>query len=126
MPRQCTVDGTREAFVITIYHNPKCSNSRNALELIHASGQVPRVVEYLKHPLTRAELGELVARLGVPARAIVREKEPLFEELQLENATDDQLLDTLADNPSLLNRPIVVSDRGAKLCRPAELVKPLL
>lgn len=112
--------------MITIYHNPKCSTSRNVLEIIRASGEVPRVIEYLKTPLSREELQQLVSRLNVPVRQIVREKEPVFEERGLENATDDQLFDALAQNPILLNRPIVVTDKGAKLCRPAEAVKSLL
>ncbi len=111
---------------VTIYHNPKCSNSRRALEIIHASGEVPRIIDYQKHPLSRDELKALVAKLGGKVRDIVREKEPMFASLHLENATDDQLLDALSANPILLNRPIVVTDKGAKLCRPPELVKSLL
>jgi arsenate reductase len=112
--------------VITIYHNPKCSNSRAALEILRSGGQVPRVVEYLKHPPTREDLKDLVAKLAVPVRQIVRDKEPLFEELGLHGASEERLLDAVAENPILLNRPIVVSDKGARLCRPPELVKSLL
>ncbi|HEX2591177.1 MAG TPA: arsenate reductase (glutaredoxin) [Rhizomicrobium sp.] len=111
---------------ITIYHNPKCSNSRRALEFINASGSVPRVVDYQKNPLSRDELAALVQKMGVPVRGIVREKEPLFASLHLDNASDDQLLDAVAAHPILLNRPIVVTDKGAKLCRPPEVVKSLL
>lgn len=111
---------------VTIYHNPKCSNSRSALEIINASGQVPRVIDYQKTPLSRDELKALVAKMGVPVKSIVREKEPLFAELHLEGASDDALIDAIAKHPILLNRPIVVTDKGAKLCRPPEVVKSLL
>jgi arsenate reductase len=112
--------------VITIYHNPKCSNSRAALEILRGAGHVPRVIEYLKQPLTGEELRALVARLAVPVRQIVRDKEPVFEELGLAGASEERLFEALAENPILLNRPIVVSDKGARLCRPPELVKSLL
>ncbi len=112
--------------MITIYHNPKCSNSRGALELIRASGHVPQVVEYLKHPLAREELKGLATRMGVPVRHIVRDKEPLFAELELAGADEDRLLDALVEHPVLLNRPIVATDKGAKLCRPPEIVKSLI
>ena len=111
---------------ITIYHNPKCSNSRRALEIINASGSVPRVIDYQKQPLTRDELKALIARMGVKVRDVVREKEPMFASLHLEDASDDALLEALAEHPILLNRPIVVSDKGVRLCRPPELVKSLL
>lgn len=111
---------------VTIYHNPKCSNSRRALEIINASGAVPRVIDYQKQPLSRDELKALIAKMGVSVRDVVREKEPVFTSLHLENASDDELLDAMASHPILLNRPIVVSEKGAKLCRPPELVKSLL
>ena len=111
---------------VTIYHNPKCSNSRRALELINASGAVPRVINYQKTPLSRDEIKALIAKMGATVREVVREKEPMFASLHLENAGDDELLDAIAKHPILLNRPIVVSDKGVKLCRPPETVKSLL
>jgi arsenate reductase len=111
---------------ITIYHNPKCSSSRRALEFINSSGAVPLVIDYQKQPLGRDDLQSLLRKMGAPARSIVRDKEPLYASLHLENATEEQLLDALAAHPILLNRPIVVSDKGAKLCRPPEMVKSLL
>lgn len=111
---------------ITIYHNPNCGTSRNALALIRESGQEPKIVEYLKTPLTKAELKALVKKANVPVREIVRAKEALYDELDLTNATDEKLYDAMAKHPVLLNRPIVETNTTAKLCRPAELVKDLL
>lgn len=111
---------------VTIYHNPKCSSSRRALEIINASGSVPRVIDYQKQPLSRDELQGLIRKMGVPVRSVVREKEPLFASLHLEEARDEQLLDAMAAHPILINRPIVVTDKGVKLCRPPEVVKSLL
>jgi arsenate reductase (glutaredoxin) len=110
----------------TIYHNPNCSNSRRALEIVEAAGIAPAVVEYLKTPLAKAELKALIAKMGIGVRAAMRMKEPLYAELTLETADDDALLDAIAANPILLNRPIVVTAKGAKLCRPADLVRELL
>jgi arsenate reductase len=112
--------------MITIYHNPKCSNSRAALEIIRAGGHIPRVVEYLKTPLSKDEIKALAEQIAVPVRQIVREKEPVYAELGLEGAEDDRLAEAVAEHPILLNRPIVVTDKGAKLCRPPEIVKNLL
>lgn len=111
---------------VTIYHNPQCSNSRKALETIRAHGVEPEVVEYLKTPLDARALGALVARLGMPVRAVMREKEPLYAALALANADDGALLAALAAHPVLLNRPIVVTPKGAALCRPGELAAALL
>jgi len=113
---------------ITIYHNPQCSNSRGALAILQAAGQAPHIVEYLKTPPTREEIAGLVARMGVTLRDVVRTKEPLFAELGLDrpDTGDAALLDALAAHPVLLNRPIVVTPKGAKLCRPPELVQELL
>jgi arsenate reductase len=111
---------------VTIYHNPKCSSSRRALEIIHASGAVPRIIDYQKQPLSRDELKSLISKMGVSVREIVRDKEPMYTSLHLEHASDDQLLDAMAANPILINRPIVVTDKGVKLCRPPETVKSLL
>lgn len=111
---------------ITIYHNPKCSNSRRCLEILREEGFDPTIIEYLQFPPSRMELEKLVGQIGVPARDIVRTKEPLYAELGLSGASDPELLDAVAANPILLNRPIVVTDKGAKLCRPPELVRELL
>jgi arsenate reductase len=111
---------------ITIYHNPNCGTSRRTLELIRAAGHEPRIVEYLKTPLTRPELAALAAKTGAAVREIVRAKEALYGELHLDAASDETLLDAMAAHPVLLNRPIVETDNAAKLCRPAELVNDLL
>jgi arsenate reductase len=111
---------------ITIYHNPQCSNSRKALELIRARGIEPVVVDYLKTPLSRDALRALLARLGVPLREAMRTKETIYAELNLASAGDGALLDAIATHPVLLNRPIVVTDKGTKLCRPGETVLALL
>lgn len=111
---------------ITIYHNPKCSNSRKALELIRERGLKPVVVEYLNTPLKRDALQDLVGKLGVPIRDVMRTKEPVYAELNLASAGDGALLDAIAAHPVLLNRPIVVTPKGAKLCRPGETVLELL
>ncbi len=113
---------------ITIYHNPKCSNSRTALALIRDSGVEPTIVEYLKEPPSRKKLAELVATMGTGARALLREKEALCKELGLDDhaVSDAKLLDAMAAHPILINRPVVVTPKGAKLCRPPELVKELL
>jgi len=123
----------RDAMQVTIYHNPNCSNSRRALEIIRAGAIDPTIVEYLKTPLSKAELKQLVQKLTSGAgeawggvRSIMREKEPAYAELHLDRATDDALLSAIAANPILLNRPIVVTGKGARLCRPPELVNELL
>lgn len=113
---------------ITIYHNPACGTSRNVLALIRNSGEEPRIIEYLKAPPNRAELIELIARMGVPVRSVVREKGALFHELGLDNPvlTDDALIDAMIAHPILMNRPIVVTPLGAALCRPSERVLDIL
>lgn len=117
---------------VTIYHNPDCGTSRNALAKLRRLGHEPRIVEYLKTPLSRAEIVSLAAQMDVPARAVVRRREPLFQELGLneKDMTDDALLDALAEHPILMNRPIVtVQGSGgveARLCRPSDLVKSLV
>ena len=111
-----------------IYHNPACGTSRNALELIRHVGIEPHVVEYLKTPPSRAMVAWLAERTGAPLRDLLREKGTPFAELGLENPalTDDQLLDAIEAHPILLNRPIVVSPLGVRLCRPSEAVLDLL
>jgi len=111
---------------VTIYHNPGCSNSRKALELIRERGLKPVVVEYLKTPLNRGDLEALVGKVGVPLRDLMRSKEAVYAELNLASAGDDALLDALVAHPVLLNRPIVVTPKGARLCRPGETVLELL
>lgn len=109
----------------TIYHNPLCSNSRAALEILRARGVETEVIEYQKTPLTRDQLAALVAKLGVPAREILRWKEKAAEGLK-SDAPESALLDAMAAHPVLMNRPIVVTAKGAKLCRPGETVQELL
>ena len=111
---------------VTIYHNGKCGTSRNVLEFLRARDIEPTIIEYLKTPLTRDELDGLVKRLNVPVRDIVRAKEPLYAELNLDKADDGALLDAMAAHPILMNRPIVITPRGARLCRPSETVAALL
>ena len=113
---------------VTIYHNPKCSTSRNALALLREHGTEPVVVDYLKHPPSRATLRALVVSSGQPALYLVRTKEPLFKELHLDapGVTDDQLLDALAAHPVLLNRPVVSSPQGTRVGRPIEAVLQIL
>lgn len=113
---------------VTIYHNPACGTSRNVLAMIRNSGEEPRIIEYLKTPPSRAELAELIARMGVPVRALLREKGTPYHELGLDNPalTDAALLDAMMAHPILINRPIVVTDQGVKLCRPSEGVLDLL
>lgn len=113
---------------ITIYHNPACGTSRNTLALIRAAGIEPTVIEYLKTPPSRDTIRALAAATGEPLRALIREKGTPFAELGLADPslTDDQLLDAIEAHPILLNRPIVVSPKGTRLCRPSEAVLPLL
>lgn len=112
----------------TIYHNPACGTSRNVLALLREAGIEPTVIEYLETPPDRAALDALVARLGVPVREILRERGTPYAELGLGDPkwTDAQLLDAIARHPILLNRPIVVNERGARVCRPAERVHVLI
>jgi arsenate reductase (glutaredoxin) len=113
---------------ITIYHNPNCGTSRNVLALIRNSGVEPEVVEYLKTPPGRDKLVELVAQLGIPVRELLRQKGTPYEELQLDNPTlsDDALIDAMVAHPILMNRPIVVTPLGTRLCRPSEAVLDIL
>lgn len=113
---------------ITIYHNPQCGTSRNTLALIRNTGTEPRVVHYLETPPTRAELVALIAATGQPVRDIMRSKEATYQELGLANPshTDDALIDAMLAHPILINRPIVVTPLGTRLCRPSELVLDIL
>ncbi|WBV44367.1 arsenate reductase (glutaredoxin) [Pseudoroseomonas cervicalis] len=113
---------------ITIFHNPACGTSRNTLALIRNSGEEPAVVEYLKTPPSREELAGLIRRMGVPVRAVLREKGTPYAELGLGDPSlnDEQLLDAMMAHPILINRPIVVTPLGVKLCRPSEAVLDIL
>ena len=113
---------------VIIYHNPDCGTSRNTLGMIRNSGVEPHVVEYLKTPPARPLLQQLVARMGITVRALLREKGTPFHELGLsdQSLTDDRLLDAMMAHPILINRPIVVTPIGVRLCRPSELVMDLL
>lgn len=113
---------------ITIYHNPNCGTSRNTLALIRNSGVEPTVVEYLKTPPTRDELKSLLSRMGSTVREVLRQKGTPYDELDLGNPkwTDEQLFDFIALHPILLNRPIVVTPIGVRLCRPSETVLDIL
>jgi arsenate reductase len=113
---------------VTIYHNPLCGTSRNVLAMIRASGEEPVVIEYLKTPPTRERLKELIAAMGIPVRALLREKGTPYSELGLGDTkwSDDQLLDLMVAHPILINRPIVVTPKGVRLCRPSEAVLDIL
>ncbi len=113
---------------ITIYHNPKCGTSRNTLALIRNTGTEPEIIEYLKTPPTRETLLMLVAQMGIPVRDLIRAKEKLYEELQLANPAldDDALIAAMLAHPILMNRPIVVTPLGTRLCRPSEAVLDIL
>lgn len=113
---------------IIIYHNPACGTSRNALGLIRNTGIEPHVIEYLKTPPSCALLVQLIGRAGLTPRELLREKGTPYRELGLDdpNLTDDQLVDAMMEHPILINRPLVVSPLGVKLCRPSEVVLDLL
>lgn len=116
------------AFDVTIYHNPACSTSRNVLGLIRDAGIEPQVVEYLKTPPSRAQLENLLARGGMTVRDILRKKAPPYAELALDNPalSDDEIFAAIAQHPVLIERPIVVSPEGVRLCRPSEKVLEIL
>jgi arsenate reductase len=111
---------------VTIYHHPACGTSRNTLALIRAAGIEPVVIAYLETPPGRAKLVELIAATGAPVRDIVRQKEALYTELALADASDDALIDAMVAHPILMNRPIVVNGDVVRLCRPAEAVLEVL
>lgn len=112
----------------TIYHNPRCSNSRNALALLRENGIEPTVVDYLANPPAREALRDLIARAGLSVRDAIRSKEAVYAELGLDDAalSDDALLDAMVRHPVLINRPFVVTSKGVRLCRPPELVREIL
>jgi len=109
-----------------IYHNPRCSTSRKTLELLRDNGIEPDVVEYLKTPPSRAELVKMIHAAGIDVRAAVRKREPLYAELDLADASDDQLLDAMAEHPILIERPFVVTPKGTRLARPVDAVREIL
>ncbi|EKP0260437.1 TPA: glutaredoxin-dependent arsenate reductase [Aeromonas sobria] len=113
---------------ITIYHNPGCGTSRNTLEIIRNAGVEPTVIHYLETPPSRATLVALIAAMGMPVRDLLRKNVPPFEELGLaeERFSDDELVDAMLAHPILINRPIVVTPLGTKLCRPSEVVLDIL
>ncbi|AGU49097.1 arsenate reductase ArsC [Variovorax paradoxus B4] len=113
---------------VTIYHNPACGTSRNVLALIRNTGEEPTVIEYLKTPPDRATLKQLIAAMGTPVRDVLRQKGTPYDELGLDDPkwTDDQLIDFMLQHPILINRPIVVTPIGTRLCRPSEAVLDIL
>ena len=113
---------------VTIYHNPRCSTSRKTLALIEEKGITPTIVDYLKHPLTKAQIQDILKHSGLTAKELIRQKETLFTELNLdqEGTTEEQLIDAMVAHPILVNRPIVITPKGARLCRPIEVVNEIL
>jgi arsenate reductase len=113
---------------VTIYHNPDCGTSRNTLAMIRQSGEEPVVIEYLKSPPSREKLVELIKAMGIRPRDLLRQKGTPYDELGLGDPkwTDNELIDFMMKHPILINRPIVVTDRGVRLCRPSEVVLEIL
>ena len=113
---------------ITIYHNPACGTSRNVLAMIRNSGEAPQIIEYLKSPPSREELAELIRRMGIAPRDLLRRKGTPYDALGLDDPkfTDDELIDLMVQQPILINRPIVVTPLGVTLCRPSEVVLDIL
>lgn len=110
----------------TIYHNPRCTTSRKTLDLLRDSGFEPSIVQYLKTPPSREELIGMIRDAGIDARTAVRKREPLYAELGLADATDDELLDAMTEHPILIERPFVVTPKGTRLARPIDLVREIL
>jgi len=113
---------------VTIYHNPNCGTSRNVLAIIRQSGEEPEVIEYLKKPPSRQRLVDLISRMGIGVRDLLRQKGTPYAELGLDDPafSDEQLIDAMMEHPILINRPIVVTEKGVKLCRPSETVLEIL
>jgi arsenate reductase (glutaredoxin) len=109
-----------------IYHNPKCSTSRKTLELLRDNGIEPDVVQYLKTPPSRSELVKMIRTAGIDVRTAVRKREALYTELNLADASDDQLLDAMTEHPILIERPFVVTSKGTRLARPVDTVREIL
>ena len=112
----------------TIYHNPRCGTSRTVLQTLQERGMQPEIIEYLKTPLSRDQLAALIADAGLSVREAMRGKEPLFQELKLDDPAldDEQLLQAMAQHPVLMNRPFVTTAKGTRLCRPATIVDEIL
>ncbi len=125
---RCGGSGVTRIMDVIIYHNPGCGTSRNTLGLIRNAGVEPHVIEYVKTPPSRAMLKSLIQRMGVPVRAVIREKGTPYAELSLSDPllSDDALLDAMIEHSILINRPIVVTPKGVRLCRPSEAVLDLL
>ncbi len=113
---------------VTIYHNPKCGTSRNTLAILRDAGIEPTIIEYLKTPFTREKLESLVEKMPISLRDLMRQRGTPFEELGLgdESLSDAQLIDAMLKHPILMERPVVETDKGVRLCRPAETVKEIL
>ena len=113
---------------VTIYHNPRCSTSRHTLDIIRTAGIEPAIIEYLDQPPSHALLKAMAEAAGMPVRALMRSKEALYTELALDNQalSDDALIDAMLAHPVLIERPLVVSNKGVRLCRPAEKVREIL
>ncbi|HZQ30959.1 MAG TPA: arsenate reductase (glutaredoxin) [Mycobacterium sp.] len=109
-----------------IYHNPRCSTSRNALQLLRDKGVEPRIVEYLKTPPTRGQLADMIRDAGIPVRGAVRKRETPYAELGLDGASDDELFDAMAEHPILIQRPFVVTPKGTRLARPVDVLHEIL
>jgi arsenate reductase len=109
-----------------IYHNPRCSTSRKTLDLLRDNGYQPSIVEYLKSPPTRAQLVELITDAGIEVHAAVRKREAPYTELGLADASDDELLDAMAEHPILIERPFVTTPKGTRLARPIDSVREIL
>ncbi|MGV0837438.1 arsenate reductase (glutaredoxin) [Mycolicibacterium thermoresistibile] len=109
-----------------IYHNPRCSTSRKTLELLRDNGIEPTVIQYLKTPPSRAEIARLITDAGIDVRTAVRKKEAIYAELNLAEASDDELLDAMAEHPILIERPFVVTAKGTRLARPIDAVHEIL
>jgi arsenate reductase len=111
-----------------IYHNPRCGTSRNVLQALQEHGHEVQVIEYLKNPLGKAALARLIADAGLTVREAIRSKEPIYKELGLDDTSlgDDALLGAMEKHPILMNRPFVVTEKGTRLCRPADIVQEIL
>jgi arsenate reductase len=116
----------RSASAGTIYHNPKCSTSRKTLDLLRDNGIEPEIVLYLKTPPTRDQLVELITDAGIDVRSAVRKREAIYGELGLADASDDELLDAMAEHPILIERPFVTTAKGTRLARPIDSVREIL
>lgn len=110
----------------TIYHNPRCTTSRKTLDLLRDNGIEPTVVQYLKNPPSRAQLVKMIKDAGIDVRTAVRKRESLYGELNLADATDDELLDAMVEHPILIERPFVVTTKGTRLARPIDAVREIL